>query len=369
MMLLVAWTVAYGVVLALVDSRPGVVSVVVGWAVVPLLWIALKQFRWVFGRVPRLTDPAAQLLSAAVAALPAGRQGWGRAMLAELASVEGRAARWRFALSCVRATLSLPPAGGWPVLAAVVALTVAAVATVGRAATPTLTVFAMTFAGLVGALVVLAVARSHRPRLPLPAVVVTLGVASAIAATGWFLQREPTANLPAPAAVSLAAALAGCLLVAFDGGRPVRLAPVAGVVFALWFLLSNRVGEPPAVLVPVLGATLVLLPMAAFFLPAFLAGRAAHSWWAGLRAALWTLAVATPLTYAVWLPEALRRHAIDGRTLDGELIAPAATNLSDALVFCLAIFPILGLVVGLAGAGLGARDGRQGGPRTNSVVQ
>jgi hypothetical protein len=38
------------------------------------------------------------------------------AMLAELAEIQGRSARWRFALSSVRATLWLPPAGGWPVL-------------------------------------------------------------------------------------------------------------------------------------------------------------------------------------------------------------------------------------------------------------
>jgi hypothetical protein len=62
-----------------------------------------------------------------------------------------------------------------------------------------------------------------------------------------------------------------------------------------------------------------------------------------------------PLTYAVWLPEALRRHAIDGRTLDGELVAPVGVNLADALVFCLGIFPVFGLTLGVIGAALGAR--------------
>ncbi|GIF63591.1 hypothetical protein Ais01nite_16260 [Asanoa ishikariensis] len=355
MILLLAWTIAYGVVLTLVDERPGPVSVVVGWAVVPLLWVALSQLRWAVGRVS-VTDPATRLLSAAVAALPTGRRGWGRAMLAELASLEGRAARWRFALSCVRATLSLPPAGGWPVPTAVVALAVAAVAAVGRAAMPGLTVFAMTFTGLVGALAATAVARSHRPRLAVPAVVVTLGVAAAIAATVYFLRHEPATHLAAPAAVALAVALAGCLFVALAGPRSSHLGAGAGVVFAAWFLLSNRSGEPPAVLVPLLGAVLVLVPMAAFFVPAFVAGRSGRSFRPGLRAAMWTVAVAMPLTYAVWLPEALRRHAIDGRTLDGELLAPASANLADALAFCLAIFPIFGLALGLAGAALGARN-------------
>jgi hypothetical protein len=36
----------------------------------------------------------------AVAALPATRAEWGQAMLSELEHVEGRGARWRFALGC-----------------------------------------------------------------------------------------------------------------------------------------------------------------------------------------------------------------------------------------------------------------------------
>jgi hypothetical protein len=51
---------------------------------------------------------AGLLLSAAVSLLPAGRRDWGRAMLAELASIGPGPDRWRFALSCVRATLANP---------------------------------------------------------------------------------------------------------------------------------------------------------------------------------------------------------------------------------------------------------------------
>jgi hypothetical protein len=114
-------------------------------------------------------DPPARLLGAAVAMLPEGRREWGLAMLAELAEVAERSARWRFALSGVRATLALPPAGGWPVFALVTGAAVAAVAAVGPAVgavVPGLQVFAVCFTGLVGAMVVLAVARSRRLRLP-----------------------------------------------------------------------------------------------------------------------------------------------------------------------------------------------------------
>ena len=62
-----------------------------------------------------------------------------------------------------------------------------------------------------------------------------------------------------------------------------------------------------------------------------------------------------PLGYALWLPEALRRHAIDGRTLDGELVAPVGVNLLAALVFCFGVFPLFGLTLGAVGAALGAR--------------
>ena len=209
----------------------------------------------------RPADPPARLLAAAVAALPERRRDWGRAMLAELASIPDRPARWRFALSCVRATLALPPAGGWPVLALVGGAAVAGVAVIGRvagAAVPGLTVFAVAFTGSFGAMVLLTVARARRPRLPTPGatLVAATGVAASIAVTVVLLRREPAAAdyLPAAAAVCFAAVLAGCLWVGLVSPRLLgagQLAPhlgaVAGVVFGAWFLLVNRLDgwEPP----------------------------------------------------------------------------------------------------------------------------
>jgi len=262
-------------------------------------------------------DLPGRLLAVAVAALPERRRAWARAMVAELAEVEGRSARWRFALSSVRAMLWLPPAGAWPVLA--------------------------------------------------PTVLVTAGVAASIAVTVIFLRREPAAAqyLPPPAAVYLAAVLAGCLWIALAAPRWLgtsRLAPhlgaAAAVVFAAWFWLANRTDgtEPPLPLVLLLALVLVSAPVAVFFVPAFAAGRAGRSFRSGLQAAVWTVTAMIPLTYAIWLPEGLRRHAIDGRLLvDGEVVAPVGVNLADALVFCLGIFPVLGLTLAVIGAGLGAR--------------
>jgi len=316
----------------------------------------------------RPADPPARLLAAAVAALPERRRDWGRAMLAELASIPDRPARWRFALSCVRATLALPPAGGWPVLALVGGVAVACVAVVGRAtgaAVPGLTVFAVTFTALVGALATLAVARSRRPSVGPPAVLVSAAVVASIVVTALLLHRDPTAAgyLPAPAAVYLAVGLAGCLWVALapprrlaTGRRGQYLGAVAAVVFAAWSLLSHRLepAQPPLPAVMALVVVLVVTPFATFAVPAFVAGRAGRSFRAGLSATVWAVTASVPLTYAVWLPEAMRRHAIDGRTLDGELVAPVGADLASALAFCLGIFPLFGLALGVAGAVLGS---------------
>jgi hypothetical protein len=368
----VAWVVFYAVALANADQQPGPVTALAQLVVPPLLWVALLQigsaaglavrhvlrrsWSWAGSGMPA-TDPPGRLLAVAVAALPEPRREWGVAMTAELAGVRGRSARWRFALSSARATLWLPPAGGWPVLALVTGAVMASVAAVGPAvgrAVPGLEVFAVTFIGLVGAMVVLAVARSRRLRLPapLPTVLVAGGVAASIAVTVIFLRREPTAAqyLPAPAAVYLAGVLAGCLWVAVAPPRwlganrlAAHLGAAAAVVFAAWFLMTNRTGgtEPPLPLVLVLGAVVVIAPVAALVVPAFAAGRGGRSVRSGLQAAVWTVTAVMPLTYALWLPEALRRHAIDGRTLDGELVAPVGVNLADAVVFCLGILPVL----------------------------
>ena len=381
----VAWVLFYAVALATADPLPSPETAVAQLVVPPLLWVVAARLvlrHWWSGPGSRMSarDLPGRLLAAAVAALPERRRAWGRAMTAELAEVRGRSARWRFALSSVRATLWLPPAGGWPMLALVTGVVVAATTAAGPAvgaSVPGLKVFAVTFTALVGAMAVLAVARSRRPRLrlpvPAPTVLVTAGVAASIAATVIFLRREPTAAqyLPPPAARYLAAVLAGCLWVALASPRWLgtsRLAPhlgaAAAVVFAAWFWLANRTDgtEPPLPLLLVLALVLVLAPLAVFFVPAFAAGRADRSFRSGLQAAVWTVTAIIPLTYAIWLPEGLRRHAIDGRLLVDDVVAPVGMNLADALAFCLGIVPVLGLTLAVIGAGLGARTTHRASP-------
>jgi hypothetical protein len=386
----VAWVVLDGVALANADPLPPLETALVQLVVPPLLWVVAARLvlrHWWSGPGSRTSgmDLPGRLLSVALAALPERRREWGRAMLAELAEVQGRSARWRFALSSVGAMLWLPPAGGWPVLALVAGVVVASGAAAGPAvgaAVPGLRVFAVAFTGLVGAMVVLAVARSRRPRLrlpvPAPTVLVTGGVAASIAMTVIFLRREPAAAkyLPPAAAVYLAAVLAGCLWIALAAPRwlgtgrlPPHLGAAAAVVFAAWFWLANRTDgtEPPLPLALLLALVLVSAPVAVFFVPAFAAGRAGRSFRSGLQAAVWTVTAMVPLTYAIWLPEGLRRHAVDGRLLvDAEVVAPVGMNLADALVFCLGIFPVLGLTLAVIGAGLGARTNHRAVPNDPS---
>lgn len=367
------WTVFYAIALATSDQPPAMESALLQLAGPPLLWVLAIRFvlrHW----WSESMDPPQRLLAVAVALLPERRREWGRAMTAELAEVRGRSARWRFALSTVRATLCLPPAGRWQALVLVTGAGVAATTAAGpvaAAAVPGLRTFAATFTGLLAAMAVTAVARSRRLErpVPAPAALVTGAVAAAIAVTALFLRREPSAagHLPPAAAVSLAAVLAVCLWIALAAPRWLgtdRLAPhlgaVAGLAFTAWFLLAIRTDgvDLPLPLVLVLALVLPLAPIAAFFVPAFAAGRADRSFRTGLKAAVWTVATTVPLSYALWLPEGLRRHAVDGTLLSGEL-APVGGNLSDALIFCLGIFPVLGLPLAVIGAALGARRTRR----------
>ena len=125
-----AWAVFYGIALAYADPLPPAETAVFQLVVPPLLWVLAVRFAlrhwW-----SETMDPPQQLLAAAVAVLPERRREWGRAMMAELAAVRGRSARWRFALSSVRATLWLPPASRRPVLVLVAGAGVAATATAG----------------------------------------------------------------------------------------------------------------------------------------------------------------------------------------------------------------------------------------------
>lgn len=92
--------------------------------------------------------------------------------------------------------------------------------------------------------------------------------------------------------------------------------------------------------------------LAVFFLPALLATVADRSFRSGVQAAVWTVTATMPLMYALWLPEGLRRHAIDGALLDGTL-GPVGANLADARWALVAVL-VIGLPLGVISAGVTA---------------
>jgi hypothetical protein len=73
-------------------------------------------------------DPARSLVVLAAGLLPAQRQDWGQAMLAEFDAIPGPWGRWRFGLGCARVALVAPRRAGGPALLVRTALLASAVA-------------------------------------------------------------------------------------------------------------------------------------------------------------------------------------------------------------------------------------------------
>jgi hypothetical protein len=99
-------------------------------------------------------------------------------------------------------------------------------------------------------------------------------------------------------------------------------------------------------------------PVTVFFFPAFVAGWVGRSFRSGLQAGIAAGIASLPLTYALWLHEALRLYAINGGLLwfgDG---APEGENLSAALFWALRFAPLLGLPFAVIGAATGANAAR-----------
>jgi hypothetical protein len=365
----VTWTILYVVVVINSEHPPAPESVAkvnrelaLLLAVPTALWVVaalLLVHYWWAGAGARLsaTDAPGQILELAITTLPDNRLEWGVAMTAELAEVTGRSARWRFALGCAGAAL-WPPRGGRAVFALGVGLLVLAVTmatgSVVEDLVPGMAVFAAAFVALVGALVLLGVARSRSPRWPawVPALVGVGCLAAVVVSTATFLLRYPEAanHLTPQWAAYLAVVLTGCLWIAVAPPRPLVtgwLAPLIGVGAAIILVLAidnpiNRV---------------LITPAGVCFAAAFVAGAVGRSFRVGAQAAVWTTFASGLIAYALWLPEEVRRYAANGGQLWDGAVAPIGEILSDALFWCLVIAPVLALPLGVIGAAAGASTG------------
>jgi len=344
------------------------------WAALPIavlaaLWLStswlLVHHWWRRDGVrPSMMDGPERLLSSAVATLAEPRRRWGEAMLAELAQVRGRPARWRFALSCARAALSLPLPTRRPVLAIASGVVVAAWAAVSFLVVvtmPGLFFFAVGFVALMGLMVLLLVARGRRlrPAAPTATALVAGAVAASVVALVALEVQLPAAVtvLPPVRAGFLAVMLAGCLWLAVAPPRWMaggRLAPIAGtgaaVAFALGLLALGvtRVEDGPSIV------WLLAAPELTFIIPAFIAAAITRSFRAGVQAGIWTAIAVAPLAYAGGLAGALVEFGTSDRVVLSVGAMPSGFSFAFA-VLVLAVIPALGFPFAVIGATVGTR--------------
>jgi hypothetical protein len=322
-------------------------------------------------------DHPARLLAAASATLPESRRDWGAAMLAELAQVRARSARWRFAMGCARTAIFPPRSNRGPVVGAAVLGAVAVILawfTVGEAFAP-MRVFAVTFVGLIGAVAVIAVARSRPLSRPTSGPVVlaagVTGVASCIGATVYLIDQYPTAalHLHPMAAIFLAALLAGALWLivappnALTRDRWARhIAVAVALVLGLGLLLASRSdlkingGDGSGI-----WGYVQFMPIPAIFVTALVLSAVRRSVWAGLQVAVWTALLASLAFYAIAVSEAVLWYQDDSSLiLAGDAVGPEfiGENIRNFTWF-LILFPYFWMPFGVIGAAIG-RAGRAG---------
>jgi hypothetical protein len=163
-------------------------------------------------------DGPTRLVSAAVNRLPADRRDWGQAMLAEVAQVPTRPARWRFALGVLWVALFPPTRSRARVAAVAIGSLVLAVGTtvLANQELPTLTVFVAVLTVLLCAYLTVMSARWLRPQWTLSSVLVGViavaGIAGTIATMVWTALAHPAAVADPTHAYSIVFAV---LLVAY----------------------------------------------------------------------------------------------------------------------------------------------------------
>jgi hypothetical protein len=281
---------------------------ILGIAAASLLWLVWRH-RAALDTQP---DAPARLLALAVATLPQSRREWGAAMIAELSSVTGDAARWRFAAGSARAALFPPTARRRP-----------ATGTAGAA-------------------------------------VSILGVLACTAATVYMLVAFPEAAEATSAGfiVVFAVILVVCLaltLVAPQGLISSAFARHVGLWFGITsgagLLLLSRTGGLES------GAMAFIMPaqFAAFVVIPAVVAAVTRSIGAAVQSIVWGFIFGSVTMFPVYIVESIRRyHGGRGLYLDGDapLGTTIGTNLNDAVGWLLLVVPSLMIPFGIMSAAI-----------------
>lgn len=218
-------------------------------------------------------DAPGRLVANAARRLPADRQEWARAMVAELAYIEAPARRWRYAISAVR-VVALPPTRH-PRRTAVVAgaglLIAATVATAAHRGVPTLTLFAGVLGVALALYATARAARTHqRVELSVPYLLVAATAVVVIAATIVSIVRVAATHPAATTdpthvfSIALALILTGYVAIALRPHTRAR---------TLWWALGSGLGA------------YAVWATAALVVPAKLDGTLGYLWIVGAVAA------------------------------------------------------------------------------------
>jgi hypothetical protein len=284
--------------------------------VLSILGIAAASLLWHMWRrraaLDTQPDAPARLLALAVATLPESRREWGAAMIAELSSVRGNAARWRFAAGSTRASLFPPtarrrPATGW------------AGAAVG-----------------------------------------VLGVLACAAATVYMFVAFPeTANATSAGFIgAFAVILVACLALTLAPPQGLTSSAFArhvglglGLTSGAGLLLLSRAGGLES------GAMAFIMPaqFAAFVVIPAVVAAVARSIGAAVQSIVWSFIFSSVTMFPIYIVESIRRYqAGSSLYLDGDapLGTTIGTNLNDAVGWLLLVVPSLMIPFGITGAAI-----------------
>jgi hypothetical protein len=334
------------------------------------------------------TDGPARILTAAARRLPAHRQQWAAALVAELAAVHGRGPRWAFAAGALR--LAVLPPSPHPARAGIAAatgtvLSAAAVLAIVMTA-PSLLGFIATLCLLLTAHATLIIGRSQRAAVtPAFGAVITTAVAGVIATVAAMIAItvvHPTATADHTHLLSIlfAVALTGYLAAATS--RPAAHAPtvwrfaLTGAVMASIATASAAAGlygQPGGIspLISPIAATVTLVISIG-------AAAAVRSRATGVRAGLLTVVLAAPIQFAITAARLLQTQQWGLSNPYDAAAYPhsgypdiASYMISDALggniIAGVLLGPLALAAIALIGAAIGLRVSRATSTRINAA--